>query len=237
MSNEICMIMKRKLALLTAALIASLSSLHAQQKGDFSVGGSLGIAYRSTRSTLIQQSAETNVGDPKVSDDNGPFQLAVSAEAGYFVTNNIRLTLTAGFSRRVENVLRIEDYVLEQTSKLTAVGPSIAFYLKLADKLYLVPEIGGLYAFGAEGVPVPGIMGYHFIQERHDYVIRGFELTAHLLTLEFKASPRLGIGVDFGSISYANLHGSAARDALEIKSKAWNFDINTTASVGIRYYL
>lgn len=230
--------MKRKLALLAVALIASLASLHAQQKGDFSVGGSLGIAYRSTRSTLIQQSTEANVGDPKVTDDNGPFQLAVYAEAGYFVTNNIRLTLTAGFSRRVENVMRIEDMVLEQTSKLTAVGPSIAFYLKLADKLYLVPEIGGLYAFGAEGVPVPGIMpGHYFFQEKHDYVIRGFELTAHLLTLEFKASPRLGIGVDFGSISFANLHGTAARDALEVKSKAWNFDINTAASVGIRYYL
>ena len=226
--------MKKKLTLMIAALIASLS-VHAQQKGDFSVGGSLGFSYGTSTSTVTEKSVDTKA------TMTGPIQLGVSAEAGYFITNHLRLTLSAGFSALSEKIMRIDNDWLEQTTRVVTVGPSLAFYIKLADNLYFTPEVGGFYSFGGYSVPSPEIYNsggkYTISQNRYDYTIHGFEFAAQLLALEFKASPRIGIVASFGNIAFADLRGTTEGQGRDLKSGAWTFDFNTATSVGVRWYL
>lgn len=233
--------MKIKKLFLTTLFTTSVLCLHAQKKGDFSLGLSAGISY--TDATALSKT--TNRGSTGM---NSVYTFGVSAspEIGYFIVNNLKISLSGGYALQSERKEGTYGGVEPKTSTgVFAVGPSISYYLKVARGLYFTPEIGAFYAFGttnqrdiyltfsgSAGDPNHSVDISDFSTELH-----GFELAANLFALEYKPSDRIGIAVSFGQIEYVSLSGDAQEKNISIDSQTIGFRMNTSAVVGLRFYL
>ena len=236
--------MNIKKLFLTTLFTTSVLCLHAQKKGDFSLGLSAGISY--TDATALSKT--TNRGSTGM---NSVYTFGVSAspEIGYFIVNNLKISLSGGYALQSERKEGTYGGVNPKTSTgVFAVGPSFSYYLKVARGLYFTPEIGAFYAFGttkqrdislifsgSAGDPqnITATVGISdFSTELH-----GFELAANLFALEYKPSDRIGIAVSFGQIEYVSLSGDAQEKNISIDSQTIGFRMNTSAVVGLRFYL
>ena len=174
------------------------------------------------------------------------FGVSASPEIGYFIVNNLKISLSGGYALQSERKEGTYGGVEPKTSTgVFAVGPSISYYLKVARGLYFTPEIGAFYAFGttnqrdiyltfsgSAGDPNHSVDISDFSTELH-----GFELAANLFALEYKPSDRIGIAVSFGQIEYVSLSGDAQEKNISIDSQTIGFRMNTSAVVGLRFYL
>ena len=136
--------MNIKKLFLTTLFTTSVLCLHAQKKGDFSLGLSAGISY--TDATALSKT--TNRGSTGM---NSVYTFGVSAlpEIGYFIVNNLKISLSGGYALQSERKEGTYGGVNPKTSTgVFAVGPSFSYYLKVARGLYFTPEIGAFYAFG-----------------------------------------------------------------------------------------
>ena len=108
--------MKKKLfvCLLLLASVTSIAS--AQQKGDRYIGGSLSIA---TSTAIIEGDAATTVN------------FGVAPEFGSFVVDKLRVSFGLSYSLAYNDV----------ATHTVVVGPSIAYYVRLADNFYYLPEL------------------------------------------------------------------------------------------------
>lgn len=238
--------MNIKKLFLTTLFTTSVLCLHAQKKGDFSLGLSAGISY--TDATALSKT--TMSGN---TDNNSVYSFGVSAspEIGYFIVDNLKISLSGGYALQSERKEGTYGGVEPKMSTgVFAIGPSVSYYLKLARRLYFTPEIGAFYAFGttkqrdislvfsgsAGDLPnntgTVGISVSDFSTELH-----GFELAANLFALEYKPSDRIGIAVSFGQIEYVSLSGDAQEKNISIDSQTIGFRMNTSAVVGLRFYL
>ena len=233
--------MNIKKLFLTTLFTTSVLCLHAQKKGDFSLGLSAGISY--TDATALSKT--TNRGSTGM---NSVYTFGVSAspEIGYFIVNNLKISLSGGYALQSERKEGTYGGVNPKPSTgVFAVGPSFSYYLKVARGLYFTPEIGAFYAFGttnqrdiyltfsgSAGDPNHSVDISDFSTELH-----GFELAANLFALEYKPSDRIGIAVSFGQIEYVSLSGDAQEKNISIDSQTIGFRMNTSAVVGLRFYL
>ena len=236
--------MKIKKLFLTIIFTTSVLCLNAQKKGDFSLGLSAGISY--TDATALSKT--TMSGN---TDNNSVYSFGVSAspEIGYFIVDNLKISLSGGYALQSERKEGTYGGVEPKMSTgVFAIGPSVSYYLKIARGLYFTPEIGAFYAFGttkqrdislifsgSAGDPqnITATVGISdFSTELH-----GFELAANLFALEYKPSDRIGIAVSFGQIEYVSLSGDAQENNISIDSQTIGFRMNTSAVVGLRFYL
>ena len=236
--------MKIKKLFLTILFTTSVLCLNAQKKGDFSLGLSAGISY--TDATALSKT--TMSGN---TDNNSVYSFGVSAspEIGFFIVDNLKISLSGGYALQSERKEGTYGGVEPKMSTgVFAIGPSISYYLKVARGLYFTPEIGAFYAFGttkqrdislifsgSAGDPqnITATVGISdFSTELH-----GFELAANLFALEFKPSDRIGIAVSFGQIEYVSLLGEDKEKKISIDSQTIGFRMNTSAVVGLRFYL
>ena len=236
--------MKNKKLFLTILFTTSVLCLNAQKKGDFLLGLSAGISY--TDATALSKT--TNRGSTGM---NSVYTFGVSAspEIGYFIVDNLKISLSGGYALQSERKEGTYGGVEPKMSTgVFAIGPSVSYYLKIARGLYFTPEIGAFYAFGttkqrdislifsgSAGDPqnITATFGISdFSTELH-----GFELAANLFALEYKPSDRIGIAVSFGQIEYVSLSGDAQEKNISIDSQTIGFRMNTSAVVGLRFYL
>ena len=236
--------MKIKKLFLTILFTTSVLCLNAQKKGDFSLGLSAGISYTDA-TTLSKTTMSGNT------DNNSVYSFGVSAspEIGYFIVDNLKISLSGGYALQSERKEGTYGGVEPKMSTgVFAIGPSVSYYLKVARGLYFTPEIGAFYAFGTTkqrdiSLIISGSAGdpqnrtatvgiSDFSTELH-----GFELAANLFALEYKPSDRIGIAVSFGQIEYVSLLGEDKEKKISIDSQTIGFRMNTSAVVGLRFYL
>lgn len=236
--------MNIKKLFLTTLFTTSVLCLHAQKKGDFSLGLSAGISY--TDATALSKTTMS-----RNTDNNSVYSFGVSAspEIGYFIVDNLKISLSGGYALQSERKEGTYGGVEPKMSTgVFAIGPSVSYYVKVARGLYFTPEIGAFYAFGTTkqrdiSLVFSGSAGdlqnitatvgiSDFSTELH-----GFELAANLFALEYKPSDRIGIAVSFGQIEYVSLSGDAQEKNISIDSQTIGFRMNTSAVVGLRFYL
>lgn len=236
--------MNIKKLFLTTLFTTSVLCLHAQKKGDFSLGLSAGISY--TDATALSKT--TMNGN---TDNNSVYSFGVSAspEIGYFIVDNLKISLSGGYALQSERKEGTYGGVEPKMSTgVFAIGPSVSYYLKVARGLYFTPEIGAFYAFGTtkqrhislvfsgSAGDLPNITTTVDISD-FPTELHGFELAANLFALEYKPSDRIGIAVSFGQIEYVSLSGDTQEKNISIDSQTIGFRMNTSAVVGLRFYL
>ncbi len=242
-SNQSNKRMNKKKLLLSTVFMASVLCLNAQNKGDFSIGFSAGISY--TDATTL--SGTINSGN---SNNNSVylFGLSFSPEVGYFVANNLKIALSGGCALESEKKEGTYGGIEPKSSTgVFAFGPSVSYYVKLAKGLYYTPELGAFYAFGTTShcdlsYNISGSVFNSSAKATVDITdfstkMKGFELTANLLALEYKPSERIGIAISFGQIEYVSLSGDAKEENIHIDNQTIGFRMNTSAIIGLRFYL
>ncbi len=124
---------------------------------------------------------------------------------------------TFGFSLQgggfVIDKLRLDGNIDFQTAggvNALVFGPSVAYYIRLADRFYYTPtfEIAALYASAGYG----GVMG------------AGLDL--HLFEVEFRPIDHFAMGVNLASFTWTSLEGI----------NSTNFGLMLSPSVSLRYY-
>lgn len=164
--------MKKFFALFLCLSALFAGNVVAQEKGDISVGGSLGLGI-------------TSVGEGNVSVTNLSFSL--TPEFGYFVADNWRLGADLSFA------------INEGVSTFT-VEPTLAYYVELVDKLYYTPEFrigggfaanedytAGLFTFGLD------LFALEFMPSDH------FSISLSVVSMSYNLLPQGSIGVfNFG---------------------------------------
>ena len=151
-------------------------------------------------------------------------------------------------SENVKEAISEHDAVLISDVPVSERDRLLQYCFDIGKRVYFTPEIGAFYAFGttkqrdislifsgSAGDPqnrtaTVGISD--FSTELH-----GFELAANLFALEYKPSDRIGIAVSFGQIEYVSLSGDAQEKNISIDSQTIGFRMNTSAVVGLRFYL
>ncbi len=176
----------KKFILCALVAIGALQIATAQSKGDRYFGGNIGIAVASADSYT-----ETT------------FQIA--PEVGLFVANNLRVGGKIGYNLTAAEGL---------SSHTLTIGPNIAYYARLCDRLYYTPEFGIGFAYSSAD-------GYGF---------SGVYFDLKLGALEFKATERCGIAVNLISLEYCHL----SNDGVGANAVGFNLGINPT--IGFRIY-
>ena len=213
--------MNIKKLFLTILFTTSVLCLNAQKKGDFSLGLSAGISY--TDATALSKT--TMSGN---TDNNSVYSFGVSAspEIGYFIIDNLKISLSGGYALQSERKEGTYGGVEPKMSTgVFAIGPSVSYYLKVARGLYFTPEIGAFYAFGTTK------------QRDISLIFSGSAGDPQNITATVGISDRIGIAVSFGQIEYVSLSGDAQEKNISIDSQTIGFRMNTSAVVGLRFYL
>ena len=185
------MLMKKLFfSLLCTLLVGQIAS--AQNKGEKYAGGIIGIST-------------TSVSSEGVSASTTEFSLA--PEFGYFVLNRLRVGGSLAYG------LASSDGT---TTHTLTIGPNVAYYVKLCDKLYYTPELNLGFAYASTD----------------DISACGFTAGIALGAFEYKPATRWGITLNLVALEYAVL----SYPDLDISNNAVSFRLGIKPTIGIKYY-
>ncbi len=184
-------------------------------------GGSLELSAGS--STMVKKSGGASA------EEKGtyPTSFGLGVEYGYFALRHFRVGLQASYSLSMDP--------LSHGSKLKTqthdffVGPSRAYYGRLADKFFYTP--GLVFGIGCD-VNKEDIN----VNSTHNLTSFVWGMTLNLASFEFQAKPRLAIGLDCASLSYVSVISHPTEKESESLSVN-EFGLNLgKVSVHLRYY-
>lgn len=219
-------IMDMKKFLLTAAFAAACLGMTAQEKGDFAVGGSIGVSGGTTTSSVTVAGNKTSSSEPSSTT------LEFNPEFSYFVIDNLELSagLSYGMQKDFTGTTRDEKNLFSFTHvAMATIG--VNYYIPLIrEKLFWTPGVkfgfgGGSYVSqtgqnNSSTVKVPFAFGF----------------TAEVGTLEFKPLDYLGIylnALDL-AVSYVTLD-TGSRNVIS-SSTGFTGGFNYGISAGVKYY-
>lgn len=184
----------KRILICSILFIASLSVASAQQKGDKYIGGSLHLA---TATSISDGSSSTNV------------EFGLAPEFSYFVANKFRVGLSASYSLAHSIDFNITAHTL-------AIGPNIAYYVKLSDNFYYTPEF---------------FIGFTYSGDKYldSY---GCGIALSIVGFEFKPKPNIGIAFNVLSLGYTFL----SLPDWDISTNGLSFQLGLKSSIGFKYY-
>lgn len=211
----------KKFALLIGMLVLTMN-VFAQNKGDIYIGPSLSASYGKQYAAYYTSYQAYYASKPY------DFSLNPSCEFGFFVANNFRLGVALGIPYSAYVDVETEDGWDIDYSLGISINPSMAYYVRLADRLYYTPEIG----FKCEvWTDFPRLQD--FTDFENNYF--GFSVYANLFDLEFRVNEKLALGVGVGSIYYT--HARKLRSASGIlENSLWYINFNN-GMVSVKFYL
>lgn len=182
----------KKLLFCTLAAIVLFQVVSAQSKGEKYIGGIVGVSMTSLN---IDGGNVTTTG------------VGIAPKFGCFVLDRLHISGSLAY-----NLASTEG----TTTHSLTIGPSVAYYVKLCDRLYYTPEAGVNFAFSS----VEATNGYG--------VTAGLALGA----FEFRPSSRWGMSLNLVSLEYSYLSYSD----LGVSGNAISFRLGISPSFGFKYY-
>ncbi len=207
--------MKRTIIAIAAAAMMACAATDAaaQQKGDKFVGTLIGFSMANSSTT----------GEDGVKEKGDPV-CAIELDPGfhYFVADHFRIGAQMQLTHQWQ---KNDESDTKTSSNNLAIGPTAAYYIRLADRFHLAPELGFFYCHGK--------MSYERDNHTADYKTNGFELAALPVQLEFRPTDRIGLGVSLLNLEFAHMKRTDA----DISGNAVNFNIMLNPTVGVRVFL
>ena len=218
-NNHLNQVIMKKIVLFSGLIILSIN-VFGQNKGDKYLAPNLSVAYgNQSYSSIFHVPYYYSV---KPYD----FSLNPGCEFAYFPINNFRLGIAVGLPFTVFPAFYHENKWETDYAIGVSVKPNIAYYVRLADRLYYAPEIGFKYELWNWFDYIGSIL------EFENGLYQTVSVYANLFDLEFRVNEKLAIGVGLGSLYY-----SYAKSLWDHNSNSiWNFSF-TNSSVSVRFYL
>ena len=211
----------KKILLFSVAMLIGVASF-AQKKGDMFVAGSISADFGTQKTTISDGSYSTSAKQPSGAS------FSLGAEFGYFVVDNLRLSMYLSVPFSSSPVEEVDGKWLKDKASSFAINPNVAYYVRLADRFYYTPEVGVSVNFGSLKEQLSK-------SETYKTPFWGWDVYANLHALEFRVSERIAIGALVGGISY----GSAIYTNVDTDVKAtinqFDFDFNNS-SIHFRFY-
>lgn len=211
----------KKILLFSVAMLIGVASF-AQKKGDMFVAGSISADFGTQKTTISDGSYSVSAKQPSGAS------FSLGAEFGYFVVDNLRLSMYLSVPFSSSPVEEVDGKWLRNTAAAFAINPNVAYYVRLADRLYYTPEVGVAFEFGSRKEQLS-------VSESYKTPFWGWNVYANLLALEFKVSEKLSIGALVSGISYGNTRFTDKKTDAYLDSSQFNFDLNNS-SVHFRFY-
>ena len=195
----------KKYIVLTLLVLLSLGA-NAQKRGDHYVGTSVAATYVD--------------GNPTT------WSAGASVEFGYFVFKNWKVTASAGYSYQHESYVEAGNPFAG--THVLLLGPSISYYVKLANGLYYTPEAGVYYAFG----------GTWQHSTEYDFHARldGFQIGISLFSLEYKPTDKFGVTLSVCELGGGQMVGSSTNGSYRVLIQNKDLLFNSKSSMGVRFY-
>lgn len=220
--------------LIVAAMIAASVTLSAQQKGDFSVGGALGVGGGSNSEKYTVTANGGTQSDKSSEPTTTNFILAPMFN--YFVIDNlelsagIRYNMTRDFWDKDDNNKNLYSF---NHMVFGVIGAH--YYIPLIqDKLYYTPGVE--FGFGGGSYVRPDYNNNN--EPKTDKVPFTFAFNADLGKFEFKATDNIGISANLFCLNVTTSSDKTSESGVTAKMSATNFSagLNYGITLGVKYY-
>lgn len=220
----------KKLMFSAALMAASVLSLSAQEKGDFTVGGMIGVQGGSNTLTMSYQNQSQNEKTP------GTTSLGFSPQFSYFVIDNLELSAGLEYNMNKEFSETYNDKNYFNTTHIAMFTIGANYYIPvIKDKLFYTP--GVQFGFGGGSYKSPDIdYTTDNVATTTTKVPFTFGFSADLGKFEFKPVDYLGISLNL--LDFTVLYNTIETGVDEIKASTTSFTagFNYGMSVGVKYY-
>ncbi len=220
--------------LIVAAMIAASVSLSAQQKGDFSVGGALGVGGGSITNKWSTTAGGQTDSDKESYPSTTNFMLAPTFS--YFVIDNLELSAGLEYDMTKNYTGKGSDNKNRFGFQHIAMGVIGAHYYipLIADILYYTPGVE--FGFGG-GSSISQNYDGSKTTEKVPFV---FAFNADLGKVEFKATDNIGVFANLLSLSVATVTYKEEDNTLDAVYKdsytAFGANFNYGITLGVKYY-
>lgn len=211
----------KKVGLLLAIMLVSMASF-AQTKGEMFIAGTISADFGTQKATLSEGGFSTSASQPLSSS------FSIGAEYGYFVADNLRLTLAIAAPFSSSPTEEVDGKWLKDKASSFAINPNVAYYVRLADRFYYTPEIGVSFNFGSLKEQLTK-------SETYTTPFWGWDVYVNLLALEFRVSEKIAIGAVVSGLSYGSGIYTNKDTEAKYAVNQLNFDFNNS-SVHFRFY-
>lgn len=238
--------MKRRVLFLASIILLSVPVL-AQQRGDMTIGGKIGVAASGGNMYEYGKHDMVDIGADYVEGDKFPIDGAVDfgfdIRYGYFVIDNLELSAGLEYQLNAAPQER-SDFKDEKYNTLTNLAYfniGAAYYVNIYDgRLFYTPGI----SFGLGG---GSIIDQQLKEDDRSYepssIPFSFAMNISLGTFEFKATESIGVTLDVLSLTYSYvsvcmLYESSSNGYVEggYKMNNINFGFNYGINIGVKYY-
>ena len=211
----------KKLCLVVVSTLISIAAT-AQNKGEMYFAASIGASFGSQTSELYTGGLSTTAREPLGTS------VSAQLEFAYFVANNFRLSLALGVPFTSSPTAKDGSSWLYTKTVSFQINPNIAYYVRLADRFYYTPELGFSYEIGSYKEDQTANVSYNAN-------LSGWDVYAHLLAFEFRATQRFALGVMVGSLSYANAKIKDRTSDAYLGTGQFRFNFNS-GGIAARFY-
>lgn len=212
--------------LCAAAFLAACLTMTAQKKGDFSVGGSIGVSGGSTASSYSFQGNKTTENTPSSTT------FGFSPRFGYFVIDNLELTVGLDYTMQKDFAGRTSsDDNLFSFTHIAMADIGVNYYVPvIRDKLFYVP--GAQFGFGGGSVVTQNSSNNSTTQK----VPFAFGFDLLLGNFEFKPVEYLGISLNLLDFQILYASYDTGVDNVKASSTSIGAALNYGISAGVKYY-
>ena len=213
--------MQKTIKIIIVLLLCSISS-YAQQKGDMYFGISAKASFGSLTSILSPGSSPQTATKPENID------LGAQIEISYFTENYLRVSLAFGIGH--ESVPVEQEGLRWRKTNTTGVqiNPNISPYIRLSNRLFYTPELGGAFEFGMVNYELP-------LMKNNKTNYTAWTIYTNFLAFEFSVTDEIAIGMTLGSFSYSWGKNEDLDPANTVRVRNPHFSFNDS-SISLRYY-
>ncbi len=224
-----------KKALLSLAVLAtSTAALPAQEKGDFTVGGFIGVSGGTSATTTSYQNNSNTTKTPEITS------LGFAPQFSYFVIDNLELSagLEYDMSKEFYDVDNGKNYFSTTNIAMFTIGAN--YYIPIVkDLLFYTPGVqfgfgGGSFIEPARNTDPNSNAAYSGTETTSLPFAFGF--SADLGKFEFK--PLEFIGISFNLLDFTVLYNTVKTPVPDYSMSMTNFTagFDYGMSVGVKYY-
>lgn len=224
-----------KKALLSLAVLAmSTAALPAQEKGDFTVGGFIGVSGGTSATTTSYQNNSNTTKTPEITS------LGFAPQFSYFVIDNLELSagLEYDMSKEIYDVDNGKNYFSTTNIAMFTIGAN--YYIPIVKGLLFYTP-GVQFGFGGGSIITPA----HNTDPNNNAEYSGTETTS--LPFAFGFSADLGkfefkpvefLGISFNLLDFTVLYNTEKTPVPDYSRSMTDFTagFDYGMSVGVKYY-
>ena len=212
--------MKKIILIVTLGVLST--ALYAQSKGNSYVSATVGFEFGNQENKVSVGSFSESETQPLAST------FVIGTEYGYFIEDNFKLGLGLCLPITSSPVGKDDDEWLKSKTVGFGINPNVAYYARVNDNFYYVPELGVNFEFGDYEQEIS-------LRESYNTDYKGWAVYLSILSFEFKVSKSFALGLNMGTLGYSSLSMKDDETDTTIDISSFKCDFNS-ADIHARFY-